>query len=82
MKYRQQYDSSDCGAACLAMIASHFGINLNIAKIRQLAGTDAEGTSLKGLSEAAKFCVILTIENIKNFILLEYLPPWMKLKYL
>lgn len=53
MKYRQQYDSSDCGAACLAMIASHYGASLNIAEIRQFAGTDKEGTNLHGMIVAA-----------------------------
>lgn len=54
MKYRQQYDSSDCGAACFAMIASHYGLHLNIAKVRDLAGTDSEGTNFKGLIDVAK----------------------------
>ncbi len=40
MKYIQQLDMSDCGAACLAMIASHYGITLSIADIRNAAGTD------------------------------------------
>lgn len=54
MRYRQQFDSSDCGAACIAMLASHFGITINIAKARDLAGTDAEGTNIKGLVKVAK----------------------------
>lgn len=54
MKYRQQFDSSDCGAACIAMIASHFGKNLNIAKVREIAGTDKIGTNFKGLMDVAK----------------------------
>lgn len=54
MRYRQQFDSSDCGAACIAMIASYFGMNLNIAKAREIAGTDLSGTSIKGLMEVAK----------------------------
>lgn len=49
MKYRQQYDSSDCGIACFAMIASHYGLNINIAKARNSAGTDTEGTNFKGV---------------------------------
>lgn len=53
MKYRQQYDSSDCGAACLAMIASFYGANLNIAEIRHYAGTDTEGTNFHGMVKAA-----------------------------
>lgn len=54
IKYRQQLDESDCGAACLAMIASFFGKNLSIAQVRDLAGTDIEGTNFKGLLEASK----------------------------
>lgn len=30
MKYRQQFDSSDCGAACLAMIASYLSHIFNL----------------------------------------------------
>jgi len=54
MKYRQQFDSTDCGAACIAMIASHFGKTINIAKTREIAGTDADGTNIKGLLYVAK----------------------------
>lgn len=54
MKYYQQLDITDCGAACLAMIASHFGQNLNIAEVREKAGTDNIGTNLNGLLIAAK----------------------------
>lgn len=53
MKYFQQFDEADCGAACLAMIASHFGNYLNTAEIRQTAGTDVDGTNLKGFVLAA-----------------------------
>ena len=53
MKYSRQFDSSDCGAACIVMIASHFGLQLNIAKTRKLAGTDIEGTNFKGLIDVA-----------------------------
>ncbi|MCR4734162.1 MAG: peptidase domain-containing ABC transporter [Treponema sp.] len=53
MRYRQQYDSSDCGAACIAMVASYFGENLNIAEVRKKAGTDTEGTNFKGMLDAA-----------------------------
>ncbi len=53
MKYRQQYDSSDCGAACLAMIASFYGANLNIAEIRHYAGTDSDGTNFHGMVKAS-----------------------------
>lgn len=54
MKLIKQFDENDCGAACLAMIAIHFGSYLSITKIREVAGTDREGTSLKGMIEASK----------------------------
>lgn len=54
MKLIKQFDETDCGAACLAMLASHFGSHLSITKIREVAGTDREGTSLKGMLEAGK----------------------------
>ena len=54
MIYRQQFDSTDCGAACLAMVASYCKKKLSIAEIRVFAGTDTEGTNLKGLLDAAK----------------------------
>ena len=54
MIYRQQFDASDCGAACLAMIASYFNKKLSVAEIRVFAGTDSEGTNVKGLLEAAR----------------------------
>lgn len=68
MKYRQQYDSSDCGAACFAMIASHYGLHLNIAKVRALAGTDNEGTNFKGLIDVAKKFNFFKLEN-QNFLI-------------
>ena len=54
MRYYQQLDITDCGAACLAMISSHFGKSLSIADIRDNAGTDVVGTNLNGLITAAK----------------------------
>lgn len=54
MRYYQQLDITDCGAACLAMIASYFGKELSIAEIRNVAGTDVVGTNINGLLIAAK----------------------------
>lgn len=54
MKYFQQLDITDCGAACLAMIASHYGKRLSISEIRGYAGTDIIGTNINGLLIAAK----------------------------
>jgi ATP-binding cassette subfamily B protein len=50
----KQHDITDCGAACLASIASHYEFHIPIARIRQYAGTDKKGTNVLGLLEAAQ----------------------------
>lgn len=50
----KQHDITDCGAACLASIASHYKLDLPLARIRQLAGTDKKGTNVLGMVEAAQ----------------------------
>jgi ABC-type bacteriocin/lantibiotic exporter with double-glycine peptidase domain len=42
----KQHDITDCGAACLASISSHFNLQLPIAGIRQYAGTDKKDTNV------------------------------------
>lgn len=54
MKLVKQFDGNDCGAACLAMICKHYKSYYSIAQIRQIAGTDRDGTSLRGLITASK----------------------------
>jgi ATP-binding cassette subfamily B protein len=53
MKIKQR-DITDCGAACLASIASYYKLNFPVARIRQLAGTDQKGTNVLGMVEAAQ----------------------------
>jgi ABC-type bacteriocin/lantibiotic exporters, contain an N-terminal double-glycine peptidase domain len=53
IKIKQQ-DITDCGAACLASVASFFDLQLPIANIRQMAGTDKKGTSVLGMVMAAE----------------------------
>ena len=50
----RQHDASDCGPACLHAVGRHFGSQLPIARIRQLAGTDGSGTNVLGLVEGAR----------------------------
>ncbi|CAM3642923.1 peptidase domain-containing ABC transporter [Sphingobacterium prati] len=45
----KQHDIRDCGAACLASIASYYGMNIPIAKIRQHCHTDTRGTNVLGM---------------------------------
>ena len=49
----RQHDITDCGAACLYSVASHYGLTLPISRIRQYAGTDRSGTNVLGMVEAA-----------------------------
>lgn len=48
----KQHDITDCGAACIASIASHYKLVLPVSRIRQLASTDKKGTNVLGLLEA------------------------------
>ncbi|MCU4155032.1 peptidase domain-containing ABC transporter [Carboxylicivirga sp. A043] len=50
----QQYDTTDCGAACLASVARYYKLSLPLWTIRQHAGTHKGGTSAYGLIKAAE----------------------------
>ncbi|MGP1386078.1 MAG: peptidase domain-containing ABC transporter [Thainema sp.] len=50
----QQHSEEDCGAACLATIAKHYGRTLSISRIREAVGTGQLGTTLLGLRRGAE----------------------------
>ncbi len=50
----RQFDETDCGAACIATIIKHYGLDLPVTRIRKIAGTDRRGTSALGLVKAAE----------------------------
>lgn len=54
VKIIPQFDASDCGPACVAMIAWHYGRRLSLTQMRERAGTDRNSTNLKGLLQAAE----------------------------
>lgn len=54
MRFVPQLDPADCGPACLVMAASHYGTRASLARVRQSAGTDANGTNLAGLVRAGQ----------------------------
>lgn len=56
MKYYcfRQHDVTDCGAACLATISKQYGLSTSITKIREIAGTDKQGTNVYGMCKAAE----------------------------
>ena len=56
MKYYcvKQHDITDCGAACLATISKQNGYKIGITKIREVAGTDKQGTNAYGVIKGAE----------------------------
>src|SRR5262249_22413560 len=50
----RQNDQSDCGPACLAAVALHYGRPVRLQQMRDLAGTDRVGTNLLGMVQAAE----------------------------
>ena len=44
-----QHDITDCGAACIATI-----YKISITRIREVAGTDKQGTNVYGVIKAAE----------------------------
>ena len=50
----KQHDITDCGAACIATISKQHGLKLPIAQIREIAGTDKQGTNAYGIIKAAE----------------------------
>lgn len=53
IKYIAQIDERDCGVAALAMVLAHYQTRLSLAKLRDLAKTDMEGTTALGIVKAA-----------------------------
>ena len=49
-----QHSEEDCGAACLATVAKHYGRTFAIGRAREAVGTGARGTTLLGLSRGAE----------------------------
>ncbi|MGB6295835.1 MAG: peptidase domain-containing ABC transporter [Rivularia sp. (in: cyanobacteria)] len=51
--YAQQ-SGSDCGCACLVMIARHWGKRLAVNRVREIANVNRNGASLRSLAAAAE----------------------------
>ncbi|GAB4238303.1 MAG: hypothetical protein Kow00121_65240 [Elainellaceae cyanobacterium] len=50
----EQQSSSDCGAACLSMIARYWGKQFSLNVLRERANVNRSGASLKSLAKAAE----------------------------
>ena len=44
--YVRQHDTTDCAAACLAMVCLHYKKEVTITRLRDMMGTDLKGTTL------------------------------------
>ncbi len=49
----RQQDQSDCGVACLASLVRYYGGEMHLERLRELSGTDKQGTTMLGLFQAA-----------------------------
>ncbi|MCS6796070.1 MAG: peptidase domain-containing ABC transporter [Raineya sp.] len=70
-----QLESSDCGPACLAMLARYYGIKVNVKQIRQLGNLSRLGVSVKQLIEVANLLGMqaeaykATLDELKQVLL-------------
>jgi ATP-binding cassette, subfamily B, bacterial HlyB/CyaB len=49
-----QHDESDCGAACLTMIAKYNGLSLRMGQVREMANVSIEGATMGAVCRAAE----------------------------
>ncbi|MDJ0677662.1 MAG: peptidase domain-containing ABC transporter [Calothrix sp. MO_167.B42] len=49
-----QQSTSDCGAACLVMVARYWGKYFSLNRLRDICNVDRNGASLRGISAAAE----------------------------
>ncbi len=81
-KLIKQLDAMDCGPACLAMIAKHYGKKHSIERLREQSFLGREGVSLLGISKAAEqigFRSVggrLTIEHLIKQVPLPCIVHW------
>ncbi|MBD2594555.1 ATP-binding cassette domain-containing protein [Nostoc spongiaeforme FACHB-130] len=72
-----QQSSSDCGAACLAMISQYWGKRFRLNTLRNLAAIDCTGASLAGLATAAQTLGYTTLQVRASLTKLEsQTSPW------
>jgi len=51
--FTKQQDHADCGVACLLSVMKYHNSNSSLERLRELSGTDKQGTTLLGLYQAA-----------------------------
>ena len=69
----QQAEQMDCGAACLAMICKHHGIDMTLGKLREMANVTTQGATLESLARTGESLgfttrgVKCTFDNLRGF---------------
>jgi len=71
----RQLDSMDCGAACLAMVCAHFGLEHSLANLRDITFVDLEGVSLLNIKNAAEKIGLETLPVKANYAKLQHEVP-------
>ena len=68
----KQHDITDCGAACLASVCAHYGLQFPVARIRQYAFTDQKGTNVLGLIIVPKPTIahVIVHEHLQHFVVI------------
>lgn len=80
--YYQQLEALDCGAACLRMVAKHYGRNYSLEYLRERTHLSREGVSLAGISDGAEaiglqvLALPITLEQLRDEIPLPCIIPW------
>ena len=54
IQFIKQYDSMQCGAACLFMVCRHYGMRISFNEIDNLCVPTKEGMSMLGIKESAQ----------------------------
>src|SRR6478672_1271294 len=69
----EQAEEMDCGAACLAMLCRHYGIQMTLGKLGELANVTTQGATLDSLARAGETLgfttrgVQCTFESLRGF---------------
>ena len=56
-----QYDSMQCGIACLQMVCKYFGRDYSLESLSKLCFVITEGTSMLGINEASNTIGLYTV---------------------
>lgn len=74
LRFVAQVDETDCGVACLTMVARHHGVNVELSAVRGLAKTHRDGLGLQALCGAARSLGLLAVPLKVSRANLEQLP--------